>query len=136
MQEVSMKKLALIFVVLLFAGCATVAPERKDLFSKIKIIRWWPLQNRPVSELWAVRIDYEVKNTRNVPILYYQVRIEITFEDGSKLTYRPTGPRNPLTQAEQNPIAGGEARRQLFWTKYSLNAKPIAVRIIDWKFRY
>jgi uncharacterized protein YceK len=37
MQEVSMKKLALIFVVLLFAGCATVAQERKDLFSNLGV---------------------------------------------------------------------------------------------------
>ncbi len=84
-KEGIMKKLALLFVVLLLAGCATtVKTPPKKIDAGFRITNW----NQPYregSKDWNdVEIHYEIRNTGGVTIGYYKILFEVTCEDGSK----------------------------------------------------
>ncbi len=122
-----MKKLSLLFVILLFAGCAAVGTQTGEIDAEFQIIKWAPLLGTSV-----ITGTYKLKNTGNVPIGYYKVYFKTTCKDGSRYDSEGWGPAriNKLS----SPIAVGEEWSGPIMFKVGCK-EVVSVKISDWKIR-
>lgn len=150
-----MKRLALLTVILLLAGCAPVLEPvgtQSRIDAEFQIKSWWP-------EEWGgtwrgAKGRYEMKNTGNVEIGYFEVYFEVTCEDDKRYRDSIWGPANsddyyygrvgrPVPPGMTYPRDYEKAEKEgigpvlqtgAFFVK-THGSKPVDVRIYDWKIR-
>jgi hypothetical protein len=132
-KEEAMKKLVLLLVVVLFAGCAAkvlspVETQRGRIDAEFWIRSWHMQSDKSVLGFYGIR------NTGNVPIGYWQVYFEATCEDGSKYHGRGWGPMKGETGDVGRPLS---VARELggWFVIYTSGNKVKSIRIYDWNIR-
>lgn len=129
-----MKKLALLLVVLLFAGCAAKMVSPVETQRETIVAEFW-IRNWRMQSDESVLGFYGIRNTGNVPIGYWEVYFEATCDDGSKYRDRTWGPMKGRTANVGTPLAVGKERGGYFVLRDTSGKKVISVRIYDWKIR-
>jgi len=127
-----MKKLALLFAVLLFAGCATVGTQTEVINAEFSIESWSPFER----DEGGVNGWFGMRNIGNVEIGYFEVSFEVICEDGMRYIGKSWGPANTLGDFYEGkvgmPVPVGVTYNGLF-TVTTYGSKPTSVRIYDWR---
>lgn len=134
-----MKYIILCIIFCLLAGCSTgtttvqqSVPTRK-MEAQFTVEQWF---TNEVEGNWVVNVFFEMRNTGNVQIAYYEVYFDIICEDGSKYTGDGWGPSESLGQSYEGAIAdpvypGGTNRGLGGYAE--CKSKPVKVTVKNWK---
>lgn len=127
---------------LFLIGCGGTTSVKKDQTAytptlrseaTFKVEHWNKYKSE---ENWNVTIFFEMENTGNVQIGYYEVFFTVTCEDSSTYTGEGWGPYETLEKAYEgkvgNPVFPGNTSRGMGGAK-NCKSKPISVKVKDWK---
>ena len=138
-EEENMKCLILCCILLVIFGCSTAATtvhhdtQPRVLDAKFTIEHW--LQNEHQGH-WVVHVFFEMRNTGNVQIAYYEVYFRIVCEDGSEYRGEGWGPYESIEKAHQGitgkPVYPGGTCRGMGGHS-DCKSKPVSVEVVDWK---
>ncbi len=137
-----MKSLFIILFALFLAGCRATTSVKKDQTvytptmrseATFTIEHW---NTNESQENWSATIFFEMENTGNVQIAYYEVYFSVTCEDGSTCLGEGWGPYESLEKAHEgkvgDPIFPGGRCRGMGGAE-NCKSKPISVKVKTWK---
>jgi hypothetical protein len=137
-----MKRIFIILIAILIAGCGATTSVKKDQVEytpTMKLDASFVIEHWNVSKIndeWNVTIFFEMANTGNVQIAYYEVYFSITCENGNTNLGEGWGPYESLEKGHEGevgyPIFPGEKSRGVGGVK-GCKSKPKSVKIKTWK---
>jgi hypothetical protein len=138
----NMKKGMIIFIVLFIVGCGattSVKKEQAPYTPTMKLDATFTIENFNVSQSfnkWSAIIFFNMENTGNVQIGYYEVYFTVTCEDESVHEAIGWGPYESLDEAYAGkvgrPIYPGNSSHGMAGTE-KFESKPISVKVKTWK---
>jgi hypothetical protein len=134
--------LILVLFALLLAGCGTTASVKKDqpeYTPTMKLDANFTIENwnaTKIGDEWNVTIFFEMTNTGNIQIAYYEVYFTVTCEDSSMHSGEGWGPYESLEKGHEgkvgDPIFPGSSSRGLGGAE-NCTSKPVSVKVTTWK---